>query len=54
MAGSWGCPHEINGLCQKVNGLTCDPGMNLFSSVTQWAKERLVGGLVDKARPIRA
>ncbi len=27
MAGSWGCPHEINGLCQKVNGLTCDPGM---------------------------
>lgn len=27
MAGSWGCPHEINGLCHKVNGLTCDPGM---------------------------
>ena len=27
MAGSWGCPHEINGLCQKVNGLTCEPGM---------------------------
>ena len=26
----------------------------LFSSVTQWAKELLVGGLVDKARPIRA
>lgn len=27
MAGSWGCPHEVNGLCQKVNGVTCDPGM---------------------------
>ena len=27
MAGSWGCPHEINGLCHKVNGLACDPGM---------------------------
>ncbi len=27
MAGSWGCPHEIDGLCHKVNQLTCDPGM---------------------------
>lgn len=27
MAGSWGCPHEINGLCHKVGGQTCDPGM---------------------------
>lgn len=27
MAGSWGCPHEINGLCHKVSGLACDPGM---------------------------
>lgn len=25
--GSWGCPHEINGVCTKVNNLTCDPGM---------------------------
>ncbi len=24
---SWGCPHEVNGVCQKVNGLPCDPGM---------------------------
>lgn len=24
---SWGCPHEINGKCTKVNNLTCDPGM---------------------------
>ncbi|MCC7154505.1 MAG: hypothetical protein IT161_08015 [Bryobacterales bacterium] len=24
---SWGCPHEANGLCQKVNQLPCDPGM---------------------------
>jgi hypothetical protein len=23
----WGCPHEINGLCGKVNNLPCDPGM---------------------------
>jgi hypothetical protein len=27
MAGSWGCPHEIDGRCHKVNSLACDPGM---------------------------
>lgn len=25
--GSWGCPHEIQGTCSKVNNLPCDPGM---------------------------
>lgn len=25
--GGWGCPHEANGKCQKVNDLPCDPGM---------------------------
>jgi len=25
--GGWGCPHELNGVCQRVNGLPCDPGM---------------------------
>jgi hypothetical protein len=24
---SWGCPHEMNGVCLKVNKLPCDPGM---------------------------
>jgi hypothetical protein len=24
---SWGCPHEIKGLCAKVKNLVCDPGM---------------------------
>lgn len=27
MAGAWGCPHETNDLCSKVNDLPCDPGM---------------------------
>ena len=27
MAGSWGCPHEIEDRCTKVNQLPCDPGM---------------------------
>ena len=24
---SWGCPHEVNGVCQRVKKLPCDPGM---------------------------
>jgi hypothetical protein len=27
MSGSWGCPHELNNLCSRVNNLPCDPGM---------------------------
>ena len=26
-AGGWGCPHEVNGTCSKINDLPCDPGM---------------------------
>lgn len=25
--GGWGCPHEVNGLCQHLNGAACHPGM---------------------------
>lgn len=27
MAGAWGCPHENNNVCTRVNNLACDPGM---------------------------
>lgn len=27
MAGGWGCPHEVNDRCSKINDLPCDPGM---------------------------
>lgn len=27
MAGGWGCPHEVNDICSRVNDLPCDPGM---------------------------
>jgi hypothetical protein len=27
VSGSWGCPHEIDGVCQRVNGAICEPGM---------------------------
>ena len=26
-SGGWGCPHEVNGTCSKINNLPCDPGM---------------------------
>jgi hypothetical protein len=25
--GGWGCPHEVDGKCLKVNNRVCDPGM---------------------------
>lgn len=25
--GGWGCPHEVGGICQHVDGKICDPGM---------------------------
>ena len=27
MSGSWGCPHELNDRCSRVNNLPYDPGM---------------------------
>lgn len=24
---SWSCPHDLNGVCQRVAGAACDPGM---------------------------
>jgi hypothetical protein len=23
----WGCPHEVNGECRRIEGKECDPGM---------------------------
>jgi len=27
MSSGWGCPHEVEGNCSKVNMERCDPGM---------------------------
>lgn len=35
--GGWGCPHEVDGKCNRVPGRDCDPGMKgcvLFGRVT--------------------
>ena len=31
MSGGWGCPHEADGKCQRVENKTCDPGMTKFA-----------------------
>lgn len=27
MSSGWGCPNEVKGMCRKVSGHACDPGM---------------------------
>jgi len=27
MPSGWGCPHEVDDRCSKVNNLPCNPGM---------------------------
>lgn len=27
MSSAWGCPHEVDGLCMRVQQKPCDPGM---------------------------
>jgi hypothetical protein len=27
MTSGWSCPHDLNGICQHVQGAVCDPGM---------------------------
>jgi len=50
----WGCPHEADGKCQKVNNLPCDPAMKgcvLFGRFV-WgdqSKNRPAGGWGDNA-----
>jgi len=52
--GGWGCPHEVDGKCRKVNDLPCNPGMKgcvLFGRFV-WAdqsKNRPAGGWGDNA-----
>ncbi|MDQ7989306.1 MAG: hypothetical protein REI09_06695 [Candidatus Dactylopiibacterium sp.] len=27
MSAAWGCPHDVEGVCQRVRGARCSPGM---------------------------
>jgi len=48
---SWGCPHEVEGVCQRVRGALCDPGM--LGCVVQGKVETL-GETRGARRPVRA
>lgn len=40
---SWTCPHDVDGICQKVRGAKCDPGMKgcvLFGKVRFASEEK--------------
>lgn len=47
---SWGCPHEVDGVCQRVRGALCDPGM--LGCVVQGRVETL-GETRGARRPVR-
>jgi hypothetical protein len=39
----WGCPHEVDGKCQRLDNRACDPGMKgcvLFGRFTFSADEK--------------
>lgn len=48
---SWGCPHEFDGICQRVKGALCDPGM--LGCVVQGRVE-VQGEPPGPRRPVRA
>jgi hypothetical protein len=48
---SWGCPHEVDGVCQRVRDARCDPGM--LGCVVQGRVETL-GEPRTPRRPVRA
>ena len=48
---SWGCPHEVDGIRQRVRGALCDPGM--LGCVVPGKVETL-GETRGARRPVRA
>lgn len=45
--GSFGCPHDVNGICQKVRGAICQPGMR---GCVLAGKVELPGGVLPAPR----
>lgn len=60
---SWGCPHEIDGRCTRINDLPCDPGMKgcvlagryVFASEdkNRRLREKAARGEADSGSPSR-
>jgi hypothetical protein len=45
----WGCPHDVNGSCNRVAGRPCDPGMKgcILAGRFRFSNE-------SKNRPVKA
>jgi hypothetical protein len=59
--GGWGCPHEADGRCQRVQNRPCDPGMKgcvlagrfVFSSAAKNTARALRNSRKRQADPAR-
>ncbi len=53
---SWSCPHEIDGLCDKVQGAYCRPGMRgcVLAGKVEFPDGRLPMPVWPTRRPPRA
>jgi hypothetical protein len=49
---SWSCPHDLNGVCQKVADAVCDPGMRgcVLHGKVRFASE----AKQDARKPVKA
>jgi len=48
---AWSCPHDLDGVCQRVRGAICDPGMRgcVLHGKAVFAREEM--NLPRKAAP---
>ncbi len=49
---AWSCPHDLNGLCQRVRGAICEPGMRgcELEGKVRFAREELN----EPRKPVKA
>jgi len=40
---AWICPHDVDGVCQRVQGAVCDPGMRgcVLEGKVRFAREEM-------------
>jgi hypothetical protein len=50
---SWTCPHDIDGVCQRVAGAQCSPGMRgcTLHGRFRFAQDEIAGG---ERKPVKA
>lgn len=42
-SGAWSCPHDLDGVCQRVQGAVCEPGMRgcVLEGKVRFAREEM-------------